>query len=190
MEKKTYDLSGNTIITGFTPTSLTTGDIIEGDVIEYDKFNFLQTVTNEQEYYIYTPCDSGATSIEIKWKYRPFIPIQIRVFNNEVERVNLTGSSTEDIQTVPIYATPIDNFGNVVWRNLLDKGFFDPLTEDGTAFPFVNQRHYVFDNYLLNIVPDLDDSTTEEVFTQIKFQQNEILNILPITKPFNFGDPC
>lgn len=190
MERKTYDNSGNTIITGFTPSALTVGDVIEGDVISYNKQFFTQTVVNEQEYYIYTPCVSGTTDIDLKWKYDPFIQVKIDVLSDDLERVNITGDSVEVIAEVPVYATPIDDEGNVVWRNVQDKGFFDPLTADGVAFPFVNQRHYVFDNYMVKVIPDLSDPTTENVFREIKFADNEVLSTQPITNASNFGDPC
>ena len=69
MSGKTYDDSGNTIITAFTPVPLNVDDVLTGDVIEYDKNGFKQTVINTQEYYINTPCDSGGTDINIIWKY-------------------------------------------------------------------------------------------------------------------------
>ena len=191
MSGKTYDNSGNTIITGFTATTLNVGDVLPlGDVIEYDKLAFKQTVVNTQEYYINTPCDSGGTDINLIWKYDPFVQIQLNVFNDEIELVNTTGTSYEEKSSVPIYATPIDDVGNVVWRDLQQKSFFDPLTGEGTAFPFVNQRHYVFDNYMIKVIPDLNDPTTDQVFTEIKFGDNELLSIQPITKATNFGDPC
>ena len=190
MSGKTYDDSGNTIITAFTPVPLNVDDVLTGDVIEYDKNGFKQTVINTQEYYINTPCDSGGTDINIICKYDPYVQIQINVFNDELELVNATGTSYEEISSIPVYATPIDDEGNYVWRDLQQKSFFDPLTGEGTAFPFINQRHYVFDNYMIKVMPDLTDATTNQVFTEIIFANNEILSIQPITKAINFGDPC
>jgi len=189
MSGKTYDDSGNTIITAFTPIPLNIGDPLTGDVIEYNKNAFKQTVINTQEYYINTPCDSGGTDINLIWKYDPFVQIQINVFNDELELVNATGTSYEEITSIPVYATPIGD-DNYVWRDLQQKSFFDPLTGAGTAFPFINQRHYVFDNYMIKVIPDLSDVTTNQVFTEIIFSDNELLSIQPITKATNFGDPC
>jgi hypothetical protein len=107
-----------------------------------------------------------------------------------VEAVNITGTSYEKISTVPVYATQIDDEGNFVWRDVQDKSFFDPLTGEGTSFPFINQRHYLFDKYMAKVAPDLTDADTASVYNEIEFESNESLNSQPITKAFKFGDPC
>lgn len=189
MERKTYDANGNTIITSFSPTPLNIGDTLLGHVINYDKRNYLQTEENVQEYYIYTEYNDGGSKY-IKWKYNPIIPIAVRVFEDDLQLVNTGTTSVEDVAKIPDYATPIDSDGNFVWRNLLDKGFFDPISNVGTNFPFVNQRHYIFDKIIIKIQPDLTHANTEVVFNQIAFGPNTKIKSVPNSSIDDIGNLC
>lgn len=190
MSGKTYDLSGNTIIGAISATTLTTGNTVVGDVIKWDKFQFSQETINSQEYYITTYCNSGGTNIGIVWKYSPIIPITIRNFEDNIERVNISGTSYENIILIPPYATKIDNEGNYLWRNLQDKGFIDPLTGEGTSYPFVNQRHYVFKNIVLAVKPDLNNLITRQVFNEILFIDDTFISARPNSNLNQIGKPC
>lgn len=188
MSGKTYDSAGNTIITPITVTTLTTGDTVIGDVIEWDKYRFTQETINEQEYYIRTPY--SADTLALIWKYSPIIPITLRVFEEDLQRVNISGTSYEDVTSVPPYATQLDDEGNYVWRNLLDKGFLDPLTGVGVNYPFVNQRQYVFTNIIVAVKPDLTDGNTSTVFDEIKFGADRFISSEPNSDLDNIGKPC
>lgn len=199
MESKTYDATGGTVIQNFTPTPLNVGDVIEGDVIDYDKLLFQQTDFNLLEQYIYTPYQStsgggkgggGGSSGELKWKYRPIIPLRLRYFENEVRRANTGVTAYDEVVSIPYYATPIDNDGNYVWRNILDNGFFDPIDEIGVSFPFINQKHYVFNNIVFKTQPDLSDPNTAAVFDEILFPDNSLLNNTPNSDLDNIGEIC
>jgi len=190
MSGKTYDSTGGTVITGVSAITLTTGDTVIGDVIGWDKQNFTQTSLNEQEYYISTPYYSGATPYSLVWKYYPLIPINIRVFEDDLQYANASGTSYEDVISIPSYATQLDNEGNYIWRNLQDKGFFDPLTGAGVSYPFVNKRHYVFNNIVLAVQPDLTDSNTATVFNEIVFADDTFISKQPNSNLNNIGKPC
>ena len=197
MERKTYDSTGGTIIQNFTPSATTigVGSIIQGDVIDYEKILYQQTNFNLMEHYIYTHYTSfinkiGAVPAALKWKYRPFIPITLRYFETTVTRGNTGSTSYEVVSTIPPFATEIDNDGNFVWRNLLDNGFFDPIDEIGVSFPFINQRHYVFSNIVFKMQPDLDDFNTANVFDEILFVQNTLINSEPNSSLDNIGNIC
>jgi len=196
---KTYDYTGGTILTGITSwvtgTTITTGDSVTGDIILWDKHRFTQETITEQEYYIRTPY-SGDTSALI-WKYNPIIPITLRVFEEELQRGSISGTSYEEVTSIPPYATKIDNNGNYVWRNLLDKGFFDPLTGNGVNYPFVNQRQYVFTNIIVAVKPYIDEDSvdgdiinTTTVFDEIKFGADTFISSQPNSNLNNIGKPC
>ena len=140
------------------------------------------------EYEIDTPY--GGSSDILRWIYKPFIPITIRVFSDDLERINTGSTSVEEVDLIPFYATPIDDEGNVVWRNLLDKGFIDPLTNIGVNFPFINNRHYVFQNLIVSIQPQLNHPNTANVFNQILFNNNELISSQPSSQLDNINDKC
>lgn len=187
-----YINTGNELKTQMSVTTFDVGDKIYGDKIRYDKEQFNQEVLSAQTYYITTKyrLSDNVTSKRIIWKYNPFIPLKLRYFSNELKRANTGGTSYEQTSNIPTYATSIDDNGNVVWREILEQGYIDPLTGDGVDYPFVNKKRYLFDNIILNIVPDLSDPETVDVFKEIKFSDSKILNYNPITELNNIGKPC
>ena len=187
ISRKTYNSNGDTSgIEPFTATTLNLADIISGDIINYDKAQFTQTLYNRQEYTIRTDLSVNW----LQWKYNPIIPITIRTLSDDLSRVNISGTSVIDIALKPDYATKIDDDGNYVWRNLLDIGFIDPLTGVGVNHPFINNRHYIFNNIIIPIVPDLDDSRTLSVFSSITFAANTFINSQPASNLNNIGESC
>ena len=189
ISKKVYNSTGGTdSYASFTAVTLNVGDIIEGDIVNYSKNTFEQSDFNLMEYRINTPYSTLALSLE--WEYNPFIPITIRVFSDDLQRVNTGSTSVEDVDQVPVYATSVDTEGNVVWRDLLDKGFFDPLTEEGVNYPFINNKHYIFENVIVSVQPNLDDSNTAAVFDEIKFAANEFVSSEPSSSLTNINEKC
>ncbi len=76
--------------------------------------------------------------------YKPFYKIDIKKFSNNIEIGN-TGTTLG----IPSYSEIVDDQGNRKWKDLLDVGF----TEDGEGvdYPFVNDHHYLYNNYNLYI---------------------------------------
>lgn len=172
----------------FNSRVLTKGDVLKGDVINFNKNNFEQTNFNLMEYQVDTPY--GLSTDILRWIYKPFIPITIRVFSDDLERVNTGSTSFQDVSQIPFYAIPIDNEGNFVWRNLLDKGFIDPLTGNGVNFPFINNKHYIFENTIISIEPQLDHPNTANIFNQILFENNELISTQPSSQLDNINEKC
>jgi hypothetical protein len=75
--------------------------------------------------------------------YKPHNLIKIRQFSNYIEQGN---SFTIDI---PSYAVKLDN-DRYVWRDLVEIGFIQ-LGEDVLDYPFVNGRHYLYNNFCFNL---------------------------------------
>ena len=174
--------------------NLNIGDVIRGNKIKYQKSNFLQILERPQTHYISTPYTSeNVTSYydegDIIWKYEPFIPLKLRYFSNEVSRANTGGTSYDEVSDIPTYATHLGN-GNMVWREILDQGYIDPLTGDGVDYPFVNKRRYLFSNAVLNVIPDLNDDKTSKIFEEINFNNPSTLNNNPLGNLDNIGKPC
>jgi hypothetical protein len=143
-----------------------------GNVITYDEFNYNQTLYIEMEYLITLP-NAG----DIQLKYKPFYKLNLNVFETQPRRIN-TGSTVYEDGTLPLYATNLGD-GNFVWREFLDKGYIDPIDEVGLDYPFINKKHYVFNNIVLNLVPDLDDTTTINNLGEIKIDGFRIINSIP-----------
>jgi len=177
----------------FSPVTLNIGDVVYGDLIEYNRNEFTQTEITNQTHYIWTQYrDYASQPIKrLYWKYNPFISIRLRYLSNDLDKANINDTSYELVTSIPDYATLIDNNGNYLWRSILPQGYIDPLTEIGVDYPFVNKKRYLFTNIVFDIIPDLDDINTRTVFNEIWFTQNSItLNTTPIGDINDIGKPC
>lgn len=168
------------------------GDRIIGDVIEFSQLSYQQIQIKEQIHYIRTPYiinyNDGIVKY-LEWKFNPLIPLPLRVFSNEVSRANTGGTSYDQTSSIPYYALNVGN-GNMVWRNILEQGYIDPLTGDGVDYPFINKRRYLFDNLILSVIPNTDDSNTANVFKEIQFGQPTLLFNSPSDDISKIGKPC
>lgn len=192
----------NWSISGITQVDLITkelniGDYVEslnelriGDLIEYNKSTFLQNQLSEQTYYIITPYSIEGVSSTLKWKYNPFIPITLRNLSDSYYVANTGSTSYELVQSIPNYATDIDD-GNFVWRNIMIEDYIDPLTGIGTNHPFINGKRYVFSSFILDVTPDLTDNLTRIAFEDIWFTKNRTkIKTSPTGNINNIGKPC
>lgn len=169
--------------------ALNIGNRVYGDLIEYSKPLFLQNQLTPQTYYISTAYKDGSTQKYLQWKYNPFIPLRLRYLNESLNNANTGTTSYEQEITIPYYATNLGN-GNFVWRDILPQGFIDPLNNQGVDYPFVNMRRYLFSPIILDILPNLDDYNTFQVFSEIKFGTPTVLNKSPLGDINNIGKPC
>ena len=141
------EVSGETQISGYTPTPLIVGDVIQGDKIDYFPDTFTQMPLEDAQYYIRTKYNYAWGSRWLQWKYNPFIPFKLRYFSQELRRANTGGTSYDQSTNIPYYATDLGD-GNYVWRDILKQGYIDPLTGNGVEYPFVNKRRYLFSNVI------------------------------------------
>lgn len=183
----------------FQSTNLNIGDVVKtttgdkiGDLIEYSAENFLQTQISEQIFYIGVKYEHPTYGLqEMIWKYKPFIPLRLRYFANELNQVNTGTTSYDDLMSIPAYATKIDDNGNYVWRDILLQGYIDPLTGIGVNYPFVNGRRYLFSPIVLSVIPDMNDSYTATAFQNMWFSKNvKIKKVKPKSDLNNIGKPC
>jgi len=90
--------------------------------------------------------------------------IKIRDFSENIE----TADNKEN-EIFPSYSQ-INNDGTVSWRDLLDIGFLEGSNEKiGVDYPFVNSKHYLFDNYSIYIRKQLPVSVTQVDVEKDKF---------------------
>lgn len=169
--------------------SLSNSDRVYGDLIEYSQSMFLQTQISPQTYYISTPYKDGVTQKYFQWKYDPFIPLRLRYFYDSLNNANTGTTSYEQQISIPYYATPIGD-GNYVWKDILPQGYIDPITNQGVDYPFINMKRYLFSTVILDIPPNLDDTNTFQVFSEIQFGPPTLLNNAPLGDIDDIGKPC
>lgn len=196
LHNKLETVSGNTSIDGTINSGKATrpyvvytgGSIVNGDWVFYLPENFEEIQTLRKEYYVTFYC-SGGTGAGLQFKYNPFVPIKLRNFGNDFITGNISGTSEIDHQ-IPSYAVKIDDNGNYLWKDLLQNGYIDPLSQLGVNYPFINKRHYIFTNMVLKLVTELNDPATATVFSTIKFGPNGMLYSKPTSDLNNLGNKC
>jgi len=175
-----------TLYSGYTVSAITSQKF--GDIINYAKLDYLQVQTSPEQFYITTPYLVGKRLV---WKYNPFIPLRLRYLTDTLYTGNISGTSYSEVQSIPYYATSIDNNGNYVWRNIMPEGYKDPLSGIGTDNPFVNKKRYLFTSIVLDVIPDLEDAETLAAFEEIWYTKNSYkLNITPTGDINKMGQPC
>lgn len=165
------------------------GDIITGDVVIWNKEIYNETKFIDKEIKIITNYeevdDNYTNNKRLIWKYKPLLPIRIDYLANEYNVENISGTTEV---TIPNHAIELDDMGNYIWRDKLDKGFIDNLYNIGVDYPFVNGKHYIYSNHIIKLVPDLDD-----IYTDTKFQSlimNGYDSIDNNTNIDNYGELC
>lgn len=164
------------------------GSVVDGDWVFYVPQNFEEILVQQKEYYVSYYC-TGGTGNAIQFKYNPFVPVKIRDFGDEFITGNISGTSETDSQ-IPSYAVKLDDAGNYLWKDLLQNGYIDPLSGKGVNYPFINKRHYIFNNQVLKLVVELNDPVTASTFANIKFGPNSIVSNSPTTDLTNLGSKC
>lgn len=186
-------------------TSHNVGDIIMGDVIEYDILNYTQTILKNQIHKIVTPLaptEEFEHGYSLHWKYNPFIRLPIRKFSNELNVVDVNDSRYDIIESIPKHLFKWEKNDNdedimvepkngiAIWRDLQREGFVDIINNIENNHPFLNGCRYVYSDVVLSIEPDLGYPTTMNVFKQVLFEDNKIMGYKPTTDLNEINKPC
>lgn len=167
------------------------GDEITGDVIEFNRYEYQQTNIKANTHKIQTYFITGGT---IQWTYNPLIPLRLKYLSSIVSRESKVNSSYDVSTNIPDYAILLnpDSIGDntYVWREIIPQGSFDPITDEGVDYPFVNKSRYLFKPFTLDVIPDLDDLATYAAFKELKFGDPLDNYINPLTDINNIGKPC
>ena len=163
------------------------GDVISyGDLVSFDYDNFELNIIENRVHVIETKYPTLGSTANLRWSYDCFYRIPLRYYSNSLTKINKHTKSQEDLDNIPWYGKENSN-GYITYRNLLPHGEFDPVTEQGVDFPFVNGFHYVFSDIVFDVTPFLVHSNTNSVFSNINFgepisqiiKNNNIDNINP-----------
>jgi hypothetical protein len=125
---------------------LNVGDIIKGDICEYNYVEQKEYVlSNLYHKYSINPnifLDNSTINYPSGYVYQPHHPIKIRTFSDYVEF-----GSTSEIDGIPGHAWYSETNNIWIWRDLYDYGFIDS-DGIGVNYPFTNGAHYPFSNVL------------------------------------------
>ena len=163
---KIHNSTDNTPFTSHIPlesdvTFLNNNNDFYGDLVEYNenqlretvlaevhhRFNTLNRETpNQSMTYSVTPTVQNTIELGPRqegYYYKAHHLMQIRQFSNYIEQ------GDDFTVGIPDYAVKLDG-NRYVWRDLIDIGFIQ-LGEDVLNYPFVNGKHYLYNNFCINI---------------------------------------
>mgnify|MGYP006921313211 CR=1 FL=1 len=102
--------------------------------------------------------------INIKYRYNPFgLTIPLKYFKSSIE-------TTINANEASMYA--YKHNGLWKWKELLENGQIEQQTEIGADYPFINNTHYIDNNFILNVMVDNSDYYTNKIYSL--FNSNEI----------------
>lgn len=132
--------------------SLKEGDIIEGDLCEWNDYEQKERVISKLYHkftfnpFVFDIQDDNTN--QLGYYYQPHFPLKIRDYSDYIEEGN-----KDEIVGIPDYAYFSPSKNKFIWRDLYTYGYIDP-NGNGVNYPFLNGTHYPYDNYIFRIIPE------------------------------------
>jgi hypothetical protein len=124
------------------------GDLVLGDFCEWNDYEQTERVISEYYHKFEFNQNNFSIGINKGYYYKPHNKFTLRVFSDYLEE-GILGQ----IANVPDYAYFSEASNSFIWRDLYDFGFID--TDGlGVDYPFLNGRHYPYENFIFRIIPE------------------------------------
>jgi hypothetical protein len=150
------------VLTPATPTSfvfrymksLKEGDILDGGFYEWNDYEQSERLISDINHkFTFNPriFDIGCGNVcdnQLGYYYKPHNKIKIRAFSDYIE----TGD-VNNIDNVPDYSYFSTTYNSFIWRDIYTYGFKD-RENNGVDYPFLNGKHYPFENFVFRIIPE------------------------------------
>jgi hypothetical protein len=134
--------------------SLKEGDVVDGGIYEWNDYEQKERLISEISHkftFNSNVFDIGCGNQcfnQLGYYYQPHNKMTIRSFSDYIE----TGSIT-NIADVPDYSYFSTTYNSFIWRDLYTYGFKDG-SGNGVDYPFLNGKHYPYNNYIFRIIPE------------------------------------
>jgi hypothetical protein len=134
--------------------SLKSGDTINGNYCEWNDYEQKERVISEMYHKFTFNSDVFDMSLmddnnnQLGYYYKPNRRMKIRGFSDYIE----TGS-INNMVGVPDYSYFSTTYNSFIWRDLYTYGFNDGLG-NGVDYPFLNGKHYPYENFIFRIIPE------------------------------------
>lgn len=133
--------------------TLAVGDLIDGDLCEWNNFNqeervcsnYYQKIKYNQDLFRTTETQ---TTNGPGYYYKSHNPMTLRVFSDYVETGNV-----EEVTGIPNYSYYSVANQEFMWRDLYEYGFIDSEGR-GVDYPFMNNAQYPFKDFIFKLIPD------------------------------------
>lgn len=146
--------------------SLKEGDIIEGDLCEWNDYEQKERVVSKMYHkftfnpFVFDISETDNNLNQLGYYYQPNFPLKIRGYSDYIE-----DGDKDNLVGIPDYAYFSASKNKFIWRDLYTYGYVDP-NNNGVNYPFLNGTHYPYDNYIFRIIPEgtnyIEQSTVED----------------------------
>lgn len=131
---------------------LNVGDTLYGDFCEWNDYEQIERViSNYYQKIVYNPTLFVIETNQNNpagYYYQTHFPMTTKVFSDYIEEYDKS-----QISGVPNYAYFSETNNTFIWRDLYEYGFID-TDGRGVDFPFMNGKHYPYENYIFRLIPE------------------------------------
>ena len=132
--------------------SLKEGDVVDGGIYEWNDYEqkerLISEISHKFTYNSFVFPIGGTPQNQLGYYYQPHNKIKIRDYSDYIE----TGSVT-NMADVPDYSYFSTTYNSFIWRDLYSYGFKDN-SGNGVDYPFLNGKHYPYQNFIFRIIPE------------------------------------
>jgi hypothetical protein len=136
----------------FYNNDLVPGDLLNGDLCEWNDITQTETVLSDcyHKFVFNQEIFNIGSSLQnpLGYYYKPFFPLQIKDYGEYIEE-----GDPATVDGVPSYAFFSQYLNRFLWRDIYPYGYVDS-DGNGVNFPFMNGRHYPYDNFIFRIIPE------------------------------------
>lgn len=151
---------GGTILRFYYNLPYNVGDTLDGDICEWNDMTQTETVLSEyyqkinfnQKIFRTSPIGESNPNTE-GYYYKPHYKFQIRVFSDYVEQSDESNPQNFPLVNLPTYAFFSSYNNDFRWRDIYPYGFIDDIGR-GVDRPFLNNKHYVHENFIFRLIPE------------------------------------
>jgi hypothetical protein len=148
-----YTQTNGVSLTFYYNQTLAEGEIIDGDLCEWNEYFQIERVVSKNFQKIKFNQDNfkttnGQTTNAAGYYYQPHNSMTIRYFSDYIETADV-----ETVDLIPNYSYYSNYQQQFRWRDLYQYGFVDQLGR-GVNYPFLNNSHYPFKDFIFRLIPD------------------------------------
>ena len=147
--------------------SLKSGDIIEGDLCEWNDIEQKERVVSKLTHkFTFNPyvfdifVNTDDQTNQLGYYYQPHHSLKIRDYSDYIEE-----GDKKNVAGIPDYSYFSVDSNSFIWRDLYPYGYIDPQG-NGVNYPFFNGTHYPYDNFIFRIIPEgtnyIEQNITQE----------------------------
>jgi hypothetical protein len=134
--------------------SLKEGDVVDGGIYEWNDYEQIERLISDVSHKftfnssVFDISSTDDNNNQMGYYYQPHNRMMIRDYSDYIE----TGS-IKNMADVPDYSYFSTTYNSFIWRDLYTYGFKDG-GGNGVDYPFLNGKHYPYENFIFRIIPE------------------------------------